>query len=108
MEETQKWTSRTFKDEEAKEYTIHRDDKPDVHFVGWLMGEEEESFDNIGVCKTKAGKYVCYKKNRTLIIHPEYPLDRANIDVREFFGMGRVAKRLYALVGIDCHVEEIK
>lgn len=106
-------------DEEGRMFTIPVSNAPDIRFVGEKIAGVSSSkhrgsefysgktgrWTELHLYKTKGGKYVCQQIGRTEW-SGEYDRHSAKVckaleDVKEFFGFGWLAKRLYGRAEID-------
>lgn len=96
-------------------FIINQDDKPNIKFKGKLLGNASSNDKNnnrwteLVLYKTESEKYVCQEIGRTKMTGE---VDRFNAficknleEVREFFGHGWLAKRLYEITEIEDVVE---
>ena len=97
------------KQAEINEYTVERDDAPNLRFCGQILADatSRKSYNDGGrwqeltLYKTAGGKYVCCKVDVTRWIG-ERTRYKAVVcegisDVIEFFGMSSLAKELYKM-----------
>lgn len=105
---------------EFKEYTINRDNGPDLKFVGEIIGESKSSSNNasgssysgstgrwkeLTLFKTKSGKFICQLVERTQW-QGERDRFKAAVcetekEVIDFFGYSWLAKELYDNANIE-------
>lgn len=100
--------------DEAEEFTVRRDNEPDLHFTGTLVASENNKLVQDGLLsgrwkkmdlyQTKAGKYVCQLIGKTTY---EGETDRysgavcnTKAEIVAFFGYSNLAKDLYEQANI--------
>jgi hypothetical protein len=109
----------------SNQYTIDRDDGTNIRFIGKRIGSASTSpetarsdysgstgrWQELELYRTAGDKFVCSRMNGTQW-QGEHDTHEATscateAEVIAFFGMGRLAKELYAEAGIEC-IEDVE